>query len=256
MTLILDKIKDFCAVRNIGPAFMNGFSPTPRVKFILELLEENKIGYELERFFVDDVPMYNIIMAGENGKMIIAHHDIVNPNSDNANDNTASVLNAIYLKKISPSTNVVLTDGEECGFWGAKRLGEQINSGKFGQIDWVLNLELTGKGGKNIFVGKHSGSITKIISEKFSAPIVRTPPSDCSALEALGINTTVINPLPLLKEGEVSEILGANGYLDNSSWYDCHSESDSLSKISIPEMQEFVEEILLPLVSADISSDV
>jgi hypothetical protein len=95
-----------------------------------------------------------------------------------------------------------------------------------------------------------------MISEKFSAPIVKTPPSDCSALEALGINTTVINPLPLLKEGQVSEILGANGYLDNSSWYDCHSESDSLSKISIPEMQEFVEEILLPLVSCDNSSDV
>lgn len=251
MNLILNRLKDFCAVRNSGPAFMNTFTPPPRVKFLTELLEENEIDFEVERFFVDDVPMYNLILRGESDKMIIAHHDIVNPDSDNANDNSASVLNAIYLKQLSPSTHVVLTDGEECGFWGAKRLAEQINSGDFGKIDWVLNLELTGNGGKNIMVGKHSGELAKKISQRFSAPIVKTPPSDCSALEAAGINTTVLNPLPLLKEGMVSEILGSNGYLDNSGWFDCHSKSDSLSKISISEMKEFVEEILVPIVSED-----
>lgn len=249
MSDILYKIKDFCAVKNEGPAYLNGFAPTPRVKYIASLLEDLGIKYEINRFFVDDTPMYNVIMKGSSSKMVIAHHDIVNPYSDNANDNSASVINAIYLKHLSEETNVVLTDGEECGFWGAKKLASSINEGDFGPIDWVLNLELTGKGGKNIMVGKHSGNLTQAINKKFGAPIVRTPPSDCSALEAAGIDTTVLNPLQLLSEGETSEILGAHGYLDNSSWYDCHTSNDSLDKISVPDMKEFVEEVLIPIVS-------
>ena len=248
MSHIVDKIKEFCTVKNDGPAWMNGFSPTPRVKFIISLLEDLQIPFEIQRFFVDDTPMYNIVCKGTNQKMVIAHHDVVNAKFQNANDNSASVINAIYLKSLSPETNVVFTDAEECGFWGAKKLAEQILNGEFGKIDWVLNLELTGKGGKNIMVGNHSGDLKNRISEKFSAPIYNTPPSDCSALDSAGINTTVINPLALLEEGKTSDILGKHGFLDNSSWFDCHSESDSLDKISTLDMKEFVEEILLPIV--------
>jgi hypothetical protein len=36
-------------------------------------------------------------------------------------------------------------------------VSEQINKGKFGSIEWVLNLELTGKGGSIFFIGNYPG---------------------------------------------------------------------------------------------------
>ena len=52
------------------------------------------------------------------------------------------VINAIALKKMMPELNIVLLDGEEVGGLGSQRVSDQINSGFFGKIDWVLNLEL------------------------------------------------------------------------------------------------------------------
>lgn len=248
MNEILSRINDFCQVKNNGPAYKNDFNLTPRIQWIINLLKEHGIKYKIDRFTVSNAPLYNLILPGTSSKMVIAHHDIVNPKSDNANDNSASILNAIYLKKICPEINIVFTDAEECGLWGSKRLARQIVDGhKFGKIDWVLNLELTGRGGKNIFVGEHDGDLSKKIKRKFGSPIIRVPLNDCYALEKEGINTTVINPLPLLSEGE-SEILGKAGFLDDSLLLNIHSEKDSLNTICITEMQEFVEEILLPIV--------
>ena len=99
---ILNSISDFCKARNKGPAYMNGNETTPRIKFIIGLLEENKIPYEIDEFLIEkfDCKGFNIILRGDSKRMVIAHHDIVNSNSDNANDNSASVINAIYLKSI------------------------------------------------------------------------------------------------------------------------------------------------------------
>ena len=91
---------------------------------------------------------YNIILSGNSDKFVVAHHDIVNPNSDNANDNSCSVINALAIKKLRPEVNVVILDGEEPGGIGSTRLAERIKNGDF-RCRWVLNLELTGKGGKN-----------------------------------------------------------------------------------------------------------
>ena len=90
--------------------------------------------------------------------MVVAHHDIANPSIDNANDNSASCINAIALKLLVPELNVVLLDGEEHGGIGSQRLSEKINSGDFGSIEWVLNLELTGKGGDLFFIGNYPGA--------------------------------------------------------------------------------------------------
>ena len=75
--------------------------------------------------------------------MVVAHHDIVNPGIDNANDNSASVINAIMVKKLMPNIHVVILDGEEVGGLGSQRVSEQINDGYYGDIEWVLNFELT-----------------------------------------------------------------------------------------------------------------
>jgi hypothetical protein len=248
MNKILESLRPFCSVKNAGPAYLNGDEPTPRVNFITGLLDELGIPYEVDKFQVNDVNLYNVILRGKSKRMVIAHHDIVNPESENANDNSASVINAIYLKSILPGINVVLTDAEEVGFKGADHLAKQILAGDFGDIEWVLNLELSGAGGKHFMIGSHKGKLSDRIVKMFNAPIVQTPPSDCYALERHGIDTNVINPLSLLNEGE-SSILSEYGYLDNSSWWLCHSMEDKVDKLSTRDMYDFVHDVLVPIVS-------
>jgi len=248
MNKILESLAPFCQEKNAGNATLNAEEPTPRVKFLLSLLDELEIPYELDSFLARETTYHNIILRGTSNRMVIAHHDIVNPDSDNANDNSASVINAIYLKSLVPDLNVVLTDGEEVGFIGANHLAKQILCGDFGDIEWVLNIELSGKGGKNFMIGAHSGKLTEHILGIFDAPVVQTPPSDCYAISRYGIDTNVINPLPMLLEGE-SGIKQGDSFLDNSSWYLCHSKGDSLDKISLKDMNEFVTEVLYPIVT-------
>ena len=240
--MIYEKIYDFCKVKNLGSVFKNTDSPTPRVEFLLNLLEEEGITYELDKFTNDEVTCYNIILKGDSDKMLVAHHDIVNPNVDNANDNSASVINAIALKKMSPHIHVVLLDGEEFGGYGSQRVSEQILEGEFGEISYVLNLELTGRGGKRFFIGNYPGPLYDQIKSQFNPPTFNTPFNDSVIFRRNGIDSCVINPLPTtLNEGLEWD---STTKLDVSILYYCHSEKDTVQLISTKEMQEFTEEIV------------
>ncbi len=299
--MIYNKIYDFCKVKNKGNCFMNGPEPTPRVKFIMDLLDAEGIEYELDVFegekrkpykfedrperkrekkpemigrperkpkkgmfdfltdlgikkIEDDEPefvnkYFNIIMRGSSNKMIVAHHDINNPRPDNANDNSCSVINVIATKKLRPEINAVLLDGEEFGGIGSNHLSKQIKAGEFGVIDWVLNFELTGKGGKYFFIGAYPGRLSDKITGRFNCPIVHTPFNDSVILRRHGIDSVVINPIPPLPDGEKSSVQAPDGkYLDISMLYNCHSMKDSLSTISVEDMKEFVEEVVLKII--------
>ena len=241
--MIYEKIYDFCKVRNLGSIFKNDKNtPTPRVEFLLELLEKEGISYELDKFTSDEVTGYNIILRGDSDKMLVAHHDIVNPNIDNANDNSASVINAIALKKMSPHIHVVLLDGEEVGGYGSQRVSEQILRGEFGEISYVLNLELSGRGGKRFFIGNYPGPLYDQIKSQFNPPTFNTPFNDSVIFRRNGIDSCVINPLPTtLNEGLEWD---STTKLDVSILYYCHSEKDTVELISTKEMQEFTEEIV------------
>ena len=253
-----NKIYDFCKVRNIGNVFKNSpDNPTPRVKFIIDLLESEGIEYEIDKFSINSkynkekslTTCYNIILRGDSDKMVIAHHDIVNPDIDNANDNSASIINAIAVKKHLPNIHVVLTDGEEMGGLGSQRLSDKINEGEFGSIKWVLNLELTGKGGKHFFIGDFPGALSDKILNMFNCPVVKTPYNDSVTIVKNGIDSVVINPLPPLPEGDSDGIKWDDDtYLDFKLLYNCHSEKDTLDTISTNDMKEFVEEILLKIL--------
>ena len=250
------KIYEFCKVKNKGNCYQNGSEPTPRVKWLLNLLTEMGIEYELDEFedgdevvsknedidIPDDVlnkiksglkeptrperrerrevrprrrgynffdfefggersvnKFYNIVMRGTSGKFVVAHHDIVNPASDNANDNSCSVINAIMTKKNLPSTTVILLDGEECGGIGSRRASQQMLAGNYGNYEWVLNLELTGKGGKYFFMGDYPGPLSNHIKSVLNPPIVRTPFNDAVIFSGHGIDSVVINPIPPLQ---------------------------------------------------------
>jgi hypothetical protein len=224
----------------------------------MELLDSEGIKYELDSFEdsskagwynSDKNTYFNIIMKGSSNKMIVAHHDIVNPNIDNANDNSASVINVIATKKLKPEVNAVILDGEEIGGVGSNRLGKQIINGEFGDIEWVLNFELTGKGGKYFFIGDYPGPLTDKIKEMFDCPVVKTPFNDSVTLRKYGIDSTVINPLPPLPEGETSQVRFHDGkFLDFKLLYNCHSPNDSLSTISTEDMKEFVEKVILKIL--------
>jgi len=251
-----NKIYDFCKVRNFGNIYKNpSDKPQPRVLFLLDLLESEGIDFVLDKFEINDGSYnsqtygYNIIMKGDSSKMVVAHHDIVNPNIDNANDNSASVINAISVKKLRPEINVVLLDGEECGGKGSQRVSEQINSGFYGKIDWVLNLELTGRGGKYFFIGDYPGKLTDHIKSIFNCPIVQTPYNDSVTFRRNGIDSVVINPIPPLNEGNISSVKwDENVYLDFSMLRNCHSERDTINTISVDDMKEFVEEVILKII--------
>jgi hypothetical protein len=251
-----NKIYDFCKVRNFGNIYKNDpNSPPPRVQFILKLLEEEGMTYELDKFNSDggwsgkDCVGYNVILRGDSSKMVVAHHDVNNHRIDNANDNSASVINAMMLKKLRPEINIVLLDGEEVGGVGSKRVSEQINTGKFGQIDWVLNLELTGKGGKYFFIGDYPGKLTNHIKSIFNCPVYQTPYNDSVTFRVYGIDSVVINPIPPLNEGQVSTVKwNETTFLDNSILRYCHSERDTVDTIDINDMKEFVEEVVLRIL--------
>ena len=244
-----NKIYDFCKVRNKGSIYQNDNNPTPRVQFLMNLLDNEGISYELDKFTTDKVTGYNIIMKGDLDRMVVAHHDINNPNIDNANDNSASVINAIMIKKLMPSINVVLLDGEECGGIGSQRCSEMINDDYFGKIDWVLNLELSGKGGKHFFIGDYPGTLTNHIKSIFDCPITRTPYNDSVTFRRNGIDSCVINPLPPLNEGTSQVKWNENTYLDYSMLFNCHSKKDSIDTIDINDMKEFVEDVVLKIIS-------
>ena len=244
------KIYDFCKIRNIGSVIENDpDEPTPRVKFLMELLESEGIEYELDRSPKRNTTLYNLILKGSSNKMIVAHHDINNPNIDNANDNSCSVINAIMVKKLMPNINVVLLDGEEFGGYGSQRVSDQINEGYFGSIEWVLNLELTGKGGRKFFIGNYPGKLFDHIKSLFDCPIVNTPFNDSVIFRKNNIDSCVINPLPPLMNGETSSVKYGDEYLDYSMLFHCHSTKDTISTIDPNDMKEFVEEVVMKILS-------
>lgn len=247
---MFESIYDFCRVRNKGNVFSNSADePTPRVQFLMDLLDSLAIDFELDKFTIRETTCYNLILRGGSDKMIVAHHDVNNPNIDNANDNSCSVINAIAVKIRRPDVNVVLLDGEEFGGLGAQRVSNQIKKGEFGAISWVLNLELSGKGGRKFFIGNYPGPLSERIVELFNCPIVNTPFNDSVIFRKSGIDSVVINPLPALPAGKKSEIFFEGEYLDASLLFRCHKPSDSVDKIDTGDMEEFVEEVVLKILS-------
>jgi hypothetical protein len=242
------QINNFCKIRNIGSVYDNTDEPTPRVKFLMDLLDKEGLEYELDKFKIKNRPCYNLILKGNSSKMVVAHHDIVNPNIDNANDNSASVINAIMVKKLMPNIHVLLLDGEEVGGLGSQRVSEQINNGYFGNIEWVLNLELTGKGGKRFFIGNYPGNLFNHIKSIFNCPIFETPFNDSVVFRRNGIDSVVINPLPI-SDKETNVKWDDNTYLDYKILFNCHSPKDTLETIDINDMKEFVEEVLQKILS-------
>lgn len=248
--MIYEEIIEFCKVKNAGSCYKNDFGPTPRVNFLMDLIKKHGIRQELHTWWIDENNRgFNIVLRGTGNRIVTAHHDIVNPKIDNANDNSASVINAIALKILCPEITIVLLDGEEVGGLGSEHLSKQINSGDFGEVEWILNLELTGKGGNTFFIGDYPGQLSDHIRGIFDCPIVRTPFNDSVIFRKHGIDSVVINPLPILTEG-TSNVKWGEEYLDFSMVYHCHTDRDTLDTINTDDMKVFVEDVLVKILTS------
>ena len=115
------KIYDFCKVRNSGSVYKNGNgTSTNRVKWIINLLKSNNIDFIIDEFNLsEDNKCWNIILPGDSKMSVCAHHDIVNPNSDNAfNDSVIFRRNKIDSCVINPlpiinkETSIINKDGQ------------------------------------------------------------------------------------------------------------------------------------------------
>lgn len=173
----------------------------------------------------------NLYLPGSSDKMIIAHYDTVRPEFS-ANDNTASVINAIILKLKFPEINLAILDGEEPPYFGigSDQLCDHLRQGKhFTLISEILNLELTGVG-RNVCVGnKQRGSLK---SKLKNINFLNVPFSDSDILDKNNfINNVVMFLLP-----DNSEKL-----LDASYIYYCHTPKDNPSIIKIEDMEWFTD---------------
>ena len=237
-----EEIYNLCEVKNVGSVLQNEAGhPTPKVRWISDFLASKDLEFEVQEFPIKGGSGYNIILTGSSGKWVTCHHDIVNPESDNANDNSCSIINAIALKLKAPHINVAILDGEEFGGLGSEYLSYQMRQGHYGVVTWILNLELTGIGGKEFLIC--SSNLDKPLSQRvrtmFECDIVNVPFNDSVIFRANGFDSIVINPLPRKEDGE----------LDMSILFRCHSMEDSVDKISTEDMKTFTEEVLLPIVS-------
>lgn len=245
MKPIYERIEDLCRVKEDikdGEWYEEAFiynDITERYKFILSLLDEYGLKYDIESYWDKRCSVFfnNIILKGKSKNIIVAHYDVVNPHIDNANDNCASVINLIALKLLNKDANIILLDGEEKPFLnrGAELLCNNINNGKIERPDWILNVELTGFGGKNT-IHSNTGSVLSCILQSMGSIEHEIPECDGNFFVSKGFDCVTITCAPIIE--------GVNDYthLKHS-----HTRHDTLDKIKLSDMEEFVNDVLLPL---------
>ncbi len=240
-------LPEFCALRCSAPTFFGNGDPTvlnPRINFLIETLNNLNIPYEIDSWQQiisgREVWLHNIYLMGSTNKMVMAHHDIMNFNVDNCNDNSASVINAIATKVLNPEVHIAITDGEEIGGQGSRRTAHKINEGYFGEIEYVVNLELTACGGLNFFTEPlpESGLYKRIMELFPDTYTTRVPFHDGMILRYEGIDSLVLNPLPLNEEGKLRFSLLSY----------CHSPMDRITLANYDDMDIFVRNVVTPLI--------
>jgi len=223
---------------------LNCSSDRLRKQTILDFLEQEGIEYETDSFFLkgerkSHARMFsNIYCKGNSSIYLVAHYDTVTP-SLSANDNTASVINAIAIKKALPWVNIAFLDGEEapCLGKGSTRMAEKILSDELVKPSMVLNLELTGRG-QNWYVGtRGTDSLIKSLHSFKEVSLISTPFSDTDRFLEKGIPSIVLFTIPEKKGKHDTEIM-----------YYCHTKKDNITNINFIDMGIFVTTMITYLI--------
>jgi len=266
-----DYLYDMCKnVRNLSHSGSGYLNPiTPRLQYIMNTLASQGIPYEFVPLDssngeceADNTKLANVIVTFESaqefplgGMVFSAHHDIANPNSENCQDNTASVCNLIHLctllnkvpkEELNQNVVIAFTDCEEIGGRGMNKLIEEIKDDKYGNVTSMYALELTACGDEFWITGTDSKSLmyTNLrdnIGDK-TLEVVRTPYNESINASRSGLQACCIGTLPLLEMNIAKE----RGYCE--TWGLCHSLSDTFEKsANKDDMNSFVN-ILLNLI--------
>tara|TARA_R110000803_G_scaffold112660_3_gene181015 strand:- start:2218 stop:3096 length:879 start_codon:yes stop_codon:yes gene_type:complete len=266
-----DYLYDMCKnVRNLSHSGSGYLNPiTPRLQYIMNTLASQGIPYEFVPLDssngeceADNTKLANVIVTFESaqefplgGMVFSAHHDIANPNSENCQDNTASVCNLIHLctllnkvpkEELNQNVVIAFTDCEEIGGRGMNKLIEEIKDDKYGTVSNMYALELTACGDEFWITGTDSKSLmyTNLrdnIGDK-TLEVVRTPYNESINASRSGLQACCIGTLPLLEMNIAKE----RGYCE--TWGLCHSLSDTFEKsANKDDMNSFVN-ILLNLI--------
>jgi len=259
---IIEKIRNFSAVREDQNSIYRYSYQSKRMQFLKQLIKDLGFEYFVDESFddlsnpldYDRIPenwdvIRNICLPGTSDVLVIAHYDILNANSDNANDNSASVINALALKYLNPEINIVLTDMEEYGLSGAKALHKGgVLQRQLKHVKTVIVLELTGFGREICVSDYHGripynpkieeGSLIHEIVENYNGLARKVPTNESYYLQKYYEDCVVVSTFPLI-----------NNKPDFKHFAYCHTENDSLDKISFDDMENFVRNFLYPLTS-------
>lgn len=250
-------LKGLCKVRNLQSSFKGSENPlTPRASFIVDTILDLGIyeGLNLDIFkdnYSKDLDLnylnieLSINVGAENSVIYVAHHDVNNINSDNCQDNSASVSNLLALAKhfndnkpTDKNVHIVFTDCEEFGGLGARRLSERINEGAFGNVDYIVNLELTANG-MNFWNDSKNFSKESLLLDKLNSVSefvsVKTPFNDSVVFRSRGIDSVCIGSLT---DSEMEQV---KKYRYCATWALCHKENDTFENANSKDMNNFVE---------------
>jgi len=243
-----------CKVKNLSSSALGKENPiTPRLNYIIDCCLDMGLNNQMHLdIFVDSsdtsgVRKYaNLELTFGEGDLItmfVAHHDVNNPNSQNCQDNSASVSNLLslveHLSENTPNNKVmvVFTDCEEFGGEGAKRLSDRINENTFGEVQYIVNLELTANG-QNFW---HDGAmliesaLMDALEDSKEFYRARTPFNDSVVFRNNGIDSICIGTL---NDDNMNQVREKN-YC--KTWAVCHKLHDEFDQAVAEDMDNFVE---------------
>lgn len=262
-------LRQLCSFEADFNAFRRGATPiTNRVQYIITQLTNHNIAHEVEMFkAIAGVPTATledttncyvnvvVMIEGVNTELttvFLAHHDVSNTSSENCQDNTASVANlldlAVRLSKNKPENNVVIAfvDAEEIvspPICGAQKLGQNIISGKYGQVKYAVNLELTANGRNYWFANRIENLLSRTIRERQpETKKVSCPYNDAFVLEMLGLSSVCIGSL---NDGNMNQV-ATRGYC--STWSMCHSMADTFDSQAVEDDMDLFVNYLETLI--------
>jgi hypothetical protein len=260
-----DFLLDYSDIHNLYPASTPQPNPfSNRAMYIIDALSRMGVKFTIDIFNYgghdiswgknnDTHKLINIIVepnpeATGPALVFVAHHDVMNIHSSNCQDNGASVCNLLRLAAMVKKSGleskriiILFSDCEESGARGANRFASKysrkkgenyINHEIYGQIENVINLELTGKGtvvwsdceAKKPEIELHE-SLERVLGKPI--PKLNTPQSDAIAFRRYNYPVLCIGILP---EDDMK---------NKQTWRLCHSLSDNISECNRKDMEDF-----------------
>lgn len=168
----------------------------------------------------------------------MAHYDVVNEKYSNVIDNLASVVNLMEFswenqRYKDKNLFAIFTNYEETASFdlaGSRIIGDYINAGEFGNVELVVNLELTSIG-RHLWVNNYP----KISLNGIDHTETNTPFNDAYVINRCGTPAICIGTV------DFANLLQVRKYNYCDLWSLCHKDSDLYNK---EDMWHFVKETL------------